>query len=72
MVMSSVMKYELKAECFRMMTGHIAPGKDAPAAFPSEPYETRLAEWKSWWTENSEAVSAMLAAIETIVLRDDT
>jgi len=69
--MSSNMRYELKAECFRIMTGHIAPGKDSPAAYPSEPYETRRAEWKAWWTANSEVVMAMLAAFDSVMTEAD-
>lgn len=60
-------RYEVKAEAFRIMTGHMAPGKDAAAASYPEPYEVRRAAFDAWWAQHAEAVRATLIAAERMV-----
>ncbi len=60
-------KYEVKAEAFRIMTGHMAPGKDPPMMSYSASFEERELMWASWIDENSDCVKAMLLAFEHIM-----
>ena len=66
MKLNSTEEYELKAEAFRVMTGHMAPGKDASAAGYPAPYEEREAAWAEWGTKHGEVVRAMLLALRVI------
>lgn len=62
-------RYEIKAEVFRMMTGHSAPGKDDAAATLSP--ESRQALFDLWDKAYGEAVWRTLAvASKTITNRD--
>lgn len=63
--------YEIQAFAFRVMTGHMAPGKDAsPLSYPA-PYEERIAAWDEWRKEHAPCVLAMLHGFEAVIDRDD-
>ena len=67
MELDSYLKFEIGAEAFRIMTGHMAPGKDAsPASYPA-PYEEREARHKDWSDANGECVRAMLLAFQRVM-----
>lgn len=66
MKLNSTEEYELKAEAFRVMTGHMAPGKDAAAASYPAPYEEREAAWREWSAKHGEVVRAMIFALRVI------
>lgn len=66
MKLNSTEEYELKAEAFRVMTGHMAPGKDASAASYPAPYEEREAAWREWNAKHGEAARAMILALRVI------
>ena len=66
MKLDSTEEYELKAEAFRVMTGHMAPGKDAAAASYPAPYEEREAAWREWGAQHGEVVRAMILALRVI------
>jgi len=66
MKLNSTEEYELKAEAFRVMTGHIAPGKDAAAASYPAPYEEREAAWREWSAKHGEVVRAMIFSLRVI------
>jgi hypothetical protein len=71
MKLNSVEKFEIQAEAFRIMTGHMAPGKDAsPFSYPA-PYEEREAIHKDWTAANSECIRAMLLAFERVMADED-
>ncbi len=57
-------KYEVKAEAFRLMTGHMAPGKDTPMLAYSAPFKERESLWQAWHEEHGGCVVAMLLAFE--------
>lgn len=65
--MDSYVSYEIKAEAFRIMTGHMAPGKDAASASYPAPFEERQAAWDEWLKENSDCIKAMLAAADNFI-----
>jgi hypothetical protein len=57
--LSALERFEALAEAFRLETGLLAPGKDAPAAaggFPTE--EERAARWLAWCAERNRAAAA--------------
>ena len=59
-------EYEIQAEAFRIMTGHMAPGKDpSPASYPA-PFEERSAIWDEWIQKHGDVVKAMLVAMKRI------
>ena len=59
--------YEIKAEAFRICTGHMAPGKDpSPLSYPA-PFEERAAAWDKWTTENLKITGAFLTAFNRIM-----
>ena len=60
MKLDSVTEYEIKAEAFRICTGHMAPGKDPASASSPAPFEERSAAWDAWMNENGRVVRAML------------
>lgn len=43
--------FELIASKFHEDTGYLAPGKDAPAANPGEPYEDRVRIYGEWFQQ---------------------
>lgn len=64
-------KYEIKAEAFYIMTGLMAPGKDAPAEF-GDTWNERNAAWEKFWTvERYEFAEAMLNAMKLAMPDDD-
>ena len=65
-------RYEIKAEAFRIITGHMAPGKDAPSAAYPAPYEERAAIWESFWTHDHITVAdAMILAMSRLFPDDE-
>ena len=65
--MNSNAIYEVKAEAFRLMTGHMAPGKDpSPESYP-DTFERRSAAWDKWHAEHNEIIVAMVRALHRIV-----
>lgn len=65
--MTSNMIYEVKAEAFRRMTGHMAPGKDAsPASYPA-PLEDRAAAWDKWHADHRDILRAFTLALACVV-----
>lgn len=71
MKLDSIEKFEIQAEAFRIMTGHMAPGKDAsPYSYPA-PYEEREARYTDWADANGECVRAMLLALERVIPDED-
>lgn len=65
--MDSVTRYEIKAEAFRIMTGHMAPGKDpAPGSYPHS-IEVRGLRFEEWSAKYGEIVRAMLIATERVM-----
>lgn len=65
--MDAYYRYEIKAEAFRIMTGHMAPGKDAPPQSYPAPYEEREKVWRQWLLDNEECINAMLLAVDRII-----
>lgn len=71
MKLDSIIKFEIKAEAFRIMTGHMAPGKDAaPESYPA-PYEERAAAYATWLQGNGECVRAVVLAFERMMPDDE-
>ncbi len=66
MKLNNIEEYELKAEAFRIMTGHMAPGKDAAAVSCPAPYEEREAAWREWNAKHGEVARAMILALRVI------
>lgn len=60
--LTSFERYEIKAEAFRILTGHLAPGKDAPSAGNPADYEVRQALWYFWTGSNANIIEALLQA----------
>lgn len=67
MQLSSLDRYEIQAEAFRRMTGHLAPGKDAPAAAGSLDFDERTAIYARWAEIHGECVYAMLDAVDCVL-----
>jgi hypothetical protein len=65
--MNSYISYEIKAEAFRIMTGHTAPGKDAASASYPASFEERHAAFDKWMQENGECIKAMLKAADNFI-----
>jgi hypothetical protein len=69
--LTKIESYEIQAFAFRVMTGHMAPGKDAsPLSYPA-PYEERSAAWDEWRKEHAPCILAMLHGFEAVIDRDD-
>ena len=65
--MDNYTSYEIRAEAFRLMTGHMAPGKDAaPESYP-EPFEVRSAAWEEWSKQHDEVIRSVLVAVEHVM-----
>ena len=60
--MNDILRYEILAETFYLMTGKFAPGKDAPAAADIESADMK--EWNEWLTDNKKTVMSTLIAIK--------
>ena len=67
MELDSYLKFEIGAEAFRIMTGHMAPGKDAAAESYPAPYEERTVRYTEWAYANGECVRAMLLAFQRVM-----
>lgn len=71
MKLDAIARFDIAAEAFRIMTGHMAPGKDAsPLSYPA-PYEERQAAHDEWKQAHGECVRAVLLAVERILPGDD-
>jgi len=58
--------FEIKAEAFRRMTGHMAPGKD-PGLVAAEDPAARSAAWEVWVEAYGDAVIATISAYERVM-----
>lgn len=65
-------RFEILAEAFRVMTGHMAPGKDASMHSYPAPYEERQAAWDAWNAQHLDALRAVLTAVERVIRREET
>ena len=64
-------RYEIKAEAFRIMTGHMAPGKDpASASYPAS-FEERMEAWQKWLNDYHIIITAMFTAFDRIMDLDN-
>lgn len=71
MKLTSYERYEILAEAFRAMTGHMAPGKDAsPHSYPA-PCEERKAAWDAWGAQHADTMRAVLAGVERVIQREE-
>jgi len=59
--------YEIKAEAFRIFTGHMAPGKDPSSATYPAPFEQRAAAWETWHEGHAQIISAFTTAIRRML-----
>lgn len=65
--MNPVISYDIRAEAFRRMTGHMAPGKDAaPESYPAS-YEIRNEAWNKWNDDNAVIIRFMLLAASEFI-----
>lgn len=69
MKLTLIERFEIQAEAFRLMTGHMAPGKDCAAAAGID--EDREAAWNKWWDSYALPVDAMLCAFEHVMSDKD-
>lgn len=67
MKLTSIERYEIRAEAFRIMTGHMAPGKSASAASNPASPEERNAAYLEWAAAHTNCVRAMLLAFERVM-----
>lgn len=66
MKLSVLERYEIQAEAFRRMTGHLAPGKDAPlGAYGDMDERTKI--YLRWAEIHGEAVYAVLDAVDCVM-----
>ena len=65
--MDDIMRYEIEAEAFRIMTGHMAPGKDPGMATYPAPFEIRAKAWEEWHEQYAPCIAAMLKAMERMI-----
>lgn len=63
--------FEVQAEAFRLMTGHLAPGKDMGAMGSERADEERRAAYKVWCEENGPCVAAMMIAFQSVTGRTE-
>lgn len=66
MKLNEIEEYELKAEAFKIMTGYLAPGKDAAMIGGGVPYEERVAAWEKWIAVNGATARAFITALRVI------
>lgn len=71
MKLDTTTRFELKAEAYRIMTGHMAPGKDASPQSYQAPYDERIEAFDRWSAIHGECVRAMLLAFERMMPDDD-
>lgn len=70
MHLSSLERYEIQAEAFRRMTGHLAPGKDAAAGTYDEA-ANRTEIYARWAELHGECVYAVLDAVDYVLRTGD-
>lgn len=64
--------FEIKAEAFRIMTGYMAPGKDAGVmAGIDHSYEYRCQRWGDWNGLHGEVINSMLKAVDNVLRLDE-
>lgn len=63
--------FEVKAEAFRICTGHMAPGKDPASASYPAPFEERAKAWEEWTTAHMQPIAAFRVAFQRIMGRDE-
>jgi len=68
--MDASTRFEFMAETFRIMTGQMAPGKDAPAAGDSLSYEDRQLMWQNWLHKYGGCMNAAVLAADRVLLED--
>lgn len=66
MHLSSLERYEIQAEAFRRMTGHLAPGKDAAAGSYDEA-ANRTEIYARWAEIHGECVYAVLDSVDCVL-----
>ena len=71
MKLTSYESFEIFAETFRIMTGHMAPGKDPSMHSYQAPLEERRAAWDAWHAQHSACVRAVFFATERIIQREE-
>lgn len=64
MPLTSTDKFEIKARCFRIMTGCWPPGKDWPAAAGPRDTEADRLAWEYWDRQYGELIMWMFVAFE--------
>lgn len=69
--MDNIQRYEVKAEAFRICTGHMAPGKDPASASYPAPFEERAKAWEEWHEKHGLVIAAMFTAFNRIVREDE-
>lgn len=70
MKLTKIESYEIQAFAFRVMTGYVAPGKDASPLADEAPYEERCAAFDEWRNEHAPCILAMLHGFEALIDRD--
>ena len=71
MKITDIEKYEIMAEAFHIITGHIAPGKDPSPESQSAPFDERWDLWTKWLIDNSKILTAIITAVSRIMPDDD-
>ena len=71
MKLTNYERFEILAEAFHAMTGHMAPGKDPGMHSYPAPYEERKAAWDAWNAQNLVAYRAILTASERVIQREE-
>ncbi len=66
--MNDFIRYEIKAEAFRLSTGYMAPGKDmaAVANESDEERDDRHLAWSAWCKINDLMFNRFIKAAETV------
>jgi len=71
MKLNDIEAFELRAEAFRIMTGHMAPGKSASHYSQPASDEVREAAFKEWINKYGAVVHAMTVAAGRILVKDE-
>lgn len=71
MKLTKIDSYEIQAFAFRVMTGYVAPGKDASPLADEASYEERCAAFDEWRNEHAPCILAMLHGFEALIDRND-
>lgn len=59
--------FEVRAETFRIMTGHLAPGKDTAMAAGPDDSELRNELYMQWVEHNMHCFVSVIKAIERVL-----